>query len=223
MKILILLYALFIGITTNAQRVKYYLDTDGNQVEEKERNDIINKRKGIYSSWDYITKDSGRVSRLTNRYQTGILKREKIQNYLESLSQEKYTDSTIFFIAFNYTNDLCSTLPYKRLSKGTILKRKSFISPKKRFIEKSYKNVVYLEFFESGFTLDNKPSSKNEYFHLDAGDILKKLIFIQPNNCGSKAIIKPNGQTLVHNGESDATVIVQLLEDRNWNLFFPKE
>jgi len=47
MKILVLLYALLIGITANAQRVKYYLDTDGNHVQKKERNDIINKRKGI--------------------------------------------------------------------------------------------------------------------------------------------------------------------------------
>jgi len=48
-------------------------------------------------------------------------------------------------------------------------------------------------------------------------------MFRTPAWCGSQALIKPNGETLVHNGESYIPSRIQLIEDRNWNLFFPKE
>ena len=221
----LLIFFPFLDNSVNAQRVKYYLDLDGNEINKQVREDLLKNHPGIFSSWDYIAKDSGRVSRITNRYYTGILKEKNIKKYIESVTKTTYADSTIFFISYNFIRDLCSTFSDRKISRNSILQRKKFITPRKKFIEKKYNNVVYLEFFESEVVLKNTPQSKKEYFYSDIGGLLKEFIFLKPQNCGAIAIIKPNGQILVNNGESNSTIIAQLLLDKNWRIFFsnPRE
>ena len=81
--------------------------------------------------------------------------------------------------------------------------------------------MVVLAFFEEGSVLANSPNSKKEYYFKDKDNFLRNSLFPGQVDCGSFALIKPNGETLVRNGESYAWYIEQHLKPNNWELFFP--
>jgi len=221
-RILFLFFVLY-SISTTAQRVKYHFDIEGKEIKEKEFDKLWRDRDSAYSRWDYETKDSSRVARLIPQYTQGVVNRNQLKEYLEKVTHKKFDKSTIFFICYTYVNDLCSQYSTNNYTKKVIKTLEKLHDNSKAFIEENYPNIVILEFFESGITLENNPNDSTEYYYSDKEDFLRELMFRTPAWCGSQALIKPNGETLVHNGESYIPSRIQLIEDRNWNLFFPKE
>ena len=221
-RILFLFFVLF-SITSNAQRIKYHLDIEGKEIKRKEFDKLWRNRDSAYSRWDYETKDSSRVARLIPQYQQGVVNRNTLKEYLEEVTNKKFAGSTTFFISYTYVNDLCSQYSTNNYTTKVIKQWKSFTDKSKAIVEKKYSNVVILDFFEQGIKLQNKPNDKNEYYYSDEENFLREIIFRNPAFCGSHALIKANGETVVYNGETIPTQVIQLLENKNWNLFFPEE
>ena len=61
---------------------------------------------------------------------------------------------------------------------------------------------------------------KDEYFYNDSNSFFRINLFKNPTLCGSYGLIKPNGQTIIRNGEYDIMSIYKHLKDRIWNKFF---
>ena len=222
-RILFLFFVLF-SITSNAQRIKYHLDIEGKEIKRKEFDKLWRNRDSAYSRWDYETKDSSRVARLIPQYQQGVINRNDLKEYLEKVTNKKFADSTIFFISYTFTNDLCSPqYSTNNYTKEVIDHWKNLTDARKASIEENYPDIVRLNFFEQGIKLQNAPSDSTEYYYSDKENLLREIIFRNPAFCGSRALIKPNGQTVVYNGESISTQVVQLIENKNWNLFFSEE
>lgn len=89
-------------------------------------------------------------------------------------------------------------------------------------MELSRPQVLYLKFFEEGITLQNNPASPEEFFYSDTENFLKNTLFQNPSFCGSFALIKPNGQVLIRNGENTAGLMADYLEPEIWNQLFPE-
>ena len=103
-----------------------------------------------------------------------------------------------------------------------VKKRKKFLLQKKEQIKATHQNVLYLKFFEERIALKNKPDSPEEYFFSDKENFLKNSLFKDPSFCGSFALIKPNGQVLIRNGESTADIIANYLNPEIWYRLFPE-
>lgn len=166
------------------------------------------------------TKDSGYVYQYNApKYSTYKVDYTIIKTEIEKITNKTYTDSTIFLINFNFLDDTCSGWFSNNLSSEKINDRKTFIEPLKKGIE--YKsNVIYLAFFENGIVLKNKPESKREYFFSDQNNFFRKNLFINATVCGSFGLIKPNGQTLIRNGEYRPDSMNEHLKTEIWNLIF---
>ena len=153
------------------------------------------------------------------KYSTYKVDYTLIKTEIEKITNRTYTDSTIFLINFNYLDDNCSDWFSNNLSSEKINDRKTFIEPLKKSIE--YKsNIIYLAFFENGIVLKNKPESKREYFFSDQNNFFRKNLFINATVCGSFGLIKPDGQTLIRNGEYTPTEMFQHLKPEIWELIF---
>lgn len=143
----------------------------------------------------------------------------QIKKFLEDISGRSFEDK-IFLVEYTYANDHCSS-NNNNWDKAAIKKRKQFLKPQKKEIENRNREVIILNIFEKEISLSNSPDSKKEYFFTDKGNFLRKNLFQNATACGSFALIRPNGQTLVRNGESYAWALEQHLKPETWSLFFP--
>lgn len=201
---------------------QYWIDENDSLVEKDTFLKRWRNQDNLLSRWDYIKKDSGRVARLDkDLYQTANLEYSEVKKSIEDITGRKYDDKSIFLLNFTYYDDLCSHSSSNAWTKSNIERIRSFEDPIKRKVERKHKNVVVLQIFEKGVTLEKTGSSKNEYFFADKKGDLRKLIFHKPSLCGSYAIIKPNGQTLVRNGEYRKDMMAQHLKPETWHIFFP--
>ena len=166
------------------------------------------------------TKDSGYVYQFNApKYSTYKVDYKIIKTEIEKITNRVYSDSTIFLINYNYLDDNCSDWFLNKLSSEIINDRKTFIEPLKKGIE--YKsNVIYLALFENGIVLKNKPESKKEYFFSDQNNFFRSNLFLNPTLCGSFGLIKPNGETLIRNGEYRPDNMYEHLKPKNWDLIF---
>ncbi len=92
-------------------------------------------------------------------------------------------------------------------------------------IEKKYPNVIAFLLFENGISLlnfDNLPNEK-EFFYSDKEGFFKENLFKKSILCGSQCIIKPNGETVVRNGEYRIDNMAEHLKPKNWAILFPTE
>ncbi|ESU26215.1 hypothetical protein FLJC2902T_26950 [Flavobacterium limnosediminis JC2902] len=171
-----------------------------------------------------ITPDSGRVYQFNApRYSAYKINYADFRRKAEELSGKTFSDSTIFIITYSYKDDACSDWFSNKMSRGLINRRKEHYDTQKRFIEKTYKNSVFLILFEEDIILSNNPKSKREYFYTDKDNFFRKTIFTNPTLCGSHGIIKPDGVTLIHNGEYRADWMAKHLKPEIWNSFFDSE
>lgn len=154
-------------------------------------------------------------------YEAMVLNYSNFQANLEKVTGRKFEDK-IFLLEYNYVEDR-PDIKNNILDRTALLKRKEFTTLHKKEIEKRNKNVIILNFYEEGFSISNSPNSRWEYFFVDKGNILRKTLFTNSDRCCSFALVKPNGETLIRNGESGAWYIEQHLKPQIWELFFPKE
>ena len=212
---------IFFTISLSAQNkfAKYWLDPEGKEIKNKYMR-LLSEEYPDNSMAFRKTADSGMVYQYNApKYSTYKVDYTIIKTEIEQITNKTYTDSTIFLINFNYLDDTCSDWFSNNLSSEKINDRKTFIEPLKKGIE--YKsNVIYLAFFENGIVLKNKPESKREYFFSDQNNFFRKNLFINATVCGSFGLIKPNGQTLIRNGEYRPDSMNEHLKPEIWNLIF---
>lgn len=223
MKKLIFIFLLINSINNYSQtRAKYIVDPLGNYLEN-----TIEKSIDLYHKYqDYsvgfrIAKDTGYVNMFNvPKYSTYLVDYNIIKNEIEIISNKKYSDSTIYIIEYRFLDDPCSNRHSNTMSKSLIFERKAFLNQIKKNIEKKYKNAVFLFFFEKKIELKNNKKSKNEYFFSDINNFFRNNLFLNPIICGSFCIIKPNGETLLRNGEYRADNMAEHLKPEIWNKIF---
>ncbi len=213
-----LLLLLFSIYSYSQSPIKYWIDSNGKAIE-KEKFLLDWREKDEYSRWDYKTIDSSRVAKLSNnKYILLKLNHKTLVAKINLLTNKSLSDSTTFIIEFKFKDDYCIEDLSNNFTKGKIYERKIFTDELKKKLEQN-KNIIYLCFFENGIKLKNSISN-NEYFFLDSEDFLRQNIFIKPALCGSFLISKPNGETLVRNGEFSSDNILEFLIPNNWKLMF---
>ena len=199
-----------------------FLDQNRNQIPEEEFQEKWRNKENNLVRHDYIATDTGRVATLKEPiYSRYTVSYYQIVTKLKELTGKSFPDNSIFIIAYTYRNDLCSPESSNFKSKGKIASRKKSLEPFIEKIQNNNKEVVILIFYEDGISLANSPNSPEEYFYIDKGKFLRNNLFLTSTFCGSYAIIRPNGQTLVRNGEAPIRHIGQHLRPDNWDQFFP--
>lgn len=206
------------------QSPKIYLDANRNRLEENDFQERWRNKDNNLSRWDYATRDSGRVASLnTPLYSLHKASYSSLVSKLETLTGKTYPAGTTFLLHYTYKDDLCSTLSTNTWSKRKIRQKKSFTSTAKIANEKEFDGLLELYFFEEGIDLHNQPALPDEYYFADSKNFLRNNIFLTPSLCGSMALLKPNGEILVRNGEYLSENMAQHLKPENWNIFFPEE
>lgn len=212
---------LFFSLNIFAQKspAKYWLDPNGNEIKIKYMSLLSDKYPDNAMAFRK-TVDSGMVYHYNApKYSTYKVDYSIFKSEIEKITNKTYADSTIFLINFNYIDDSCSDWFSNNLISEKINFRKSFYSSLKNQIERK-SNVIFLCFFEKGIVLENKPESKKEYFFSDQSNVFRKNLFLNPTLCGSFGLIKPNGQTLIRNGEYRPDWMNEHLKPEIWNLIF---
>lgn len=216
------LFCLFIFSCSSsryAPEKKTYLDTSGNHITHTE---FKEKLRNGFSKWGYVENNQNfeKLGPLFERYTISYV---PFAENIEKITGKQFASETIFLIEYHFLDDLCSSRYSNNWSKSTIRERKDFLDPQKESIEKGFKNVVFLHFFEEGVELSNQPNSEKEYFFKDSSNFLRKTLFTNPASCGSFALLKPNGQVLIRNGEHRADWMAELLTPEKWGFFFPEK
>ena len=200
-----------------------YFDENQEPVSKGEFNQKWKDPENPYTRWDSIHDGTKYIRLSSPDYEKYQISRSSLMENIEKLSGKNLSDATILLIEYKFKDDLCTSNSSNFWGPEEIRNRKNLIESQKDMVETKYPNLVLLTFFEEGIALSNRPESDEEYFFQDQGNFLRKNIFRHPSRCGSYALIKPNGQVLVRNGESMASYMAAHLEADNWTLFFPAE
>ena len=209
------------SVTNGQLNVKNHLDENGRALSEKEFQDSWRDKENNLFRWDYINEEGRREAKLFSPvYKIYKLDYSLFVQNLETITNRTFPEDLIFILEYTYLNDLCSVESSNRWSSQKIKERKKFTNVHKENIEKTPNRVV-LKFFEEGIMLENSEHSPAEYYFMDKGNFLRNLLFTQPTLCGSLAIVKPNGETILRNGEYSTQSMADHLKPGNWDLFFP--
>lgn len=199
-----------------------FTDENGSNISIEEYSEKLRNKDLSYSKWLYID-DNGDKHHTLNQglYLKGMFNYNEIKTQIEKLINRKTPDSNTILIEYRYTDDLCTSRRDNKWTKDEILERKNFLNPLRKDIEKN--KITFIVLFENGMKLRNRPNKKDEYFYMDEDNFFRSKFFINPTWCGSYALIKPNGETLIRNGEYRADMMAEHLKDENWQLFFNTE
>ena len=218
-KFLYLLIFFTVSLSAQNSKSKYWLDPEGREISREEKNFLMDKYPDNSLAFRK-TKDSGYVYQFNApKYSTYKVDYKIIKSEIEKITNKTYSDSTIFLIRFNYLDDTCSDWNSNEMNIEKINSRKNFDDSLKRKIERN-SNVIYLCLFENRIILKNKPKSKKEYFYSDQNNFFKSNLFLHPTVCGSFGLIKPNGETLIRNGEYRPDWMFDHLKAKIWNSIF---
>ncbi|HSP82271.1 MAG TPA: hypothetical protein VLN72_00910 [Gillisia sp.] len=219
--IILLPFILSCSVTNAQLNVKNHLDENGRSIPEKEFQESWRDKENNLFRWDYINEEGRREAKLFSPvYKIYKLDYSLFVQKLETITNRTFPENQIFILSYTYLNDLCSEDSSNSWSSQKIKARKQFTTKHKENIEKTPNRVV-LNFFEEGILLENSEHSQSEYYFMDKGNFLRNLLFTQTAFCGSMAIIKPNGQTILRNGEYLSQFMADHLKPGNWDLFFP--
>lgn len=208
----------FLFQSLNAQK-NIYIDKNGKEISKKVCMEKWRNKDSLYSAWMYLDKHGNNYMILKkNLYLKGTTNYNEIKNRLEKIIRRKIKDSSNILISYYFKNDLCTSNRDNKWDKIEIAKRKKFTNPIRKELTK--KSIEFITLFNKEITLQNKPKNKNEYFYKENDDFFKKTLFVDQTLCGSFAIIKPNGEYLIRNGEYRADLMAEHLKLENWKLFF---
>jgi len=214
----ILILALIIYSNIQAQKT-IYLDENGSEISKTEFQKKWLNKELFLSRWDSLGKDKKRYAILKkDLYLKGTFNFTQIKKQLEEITNKKISDSSIILLEYYYKDDKCSSTWNNKWTKSDVSDRKDFLYPIQDQLKKN--NIIYFALFEKGMTLKNEPDNVNEYFFLDFNNFFREKFFKNPTLCGSEAIIKPNGETLIRNGEFRADWMAAHLKPEIWNRFF---
>lgn len=223
MKKNIILICIFIYQITlsQSQNPDHLLDPKGNKYElDLLSTNSLHTKYPEFSLGFRIVKDSGMIhQKNVPIYLKYTVNYKVIKDSIEHITSKKYNDSTIFIIDFQYADDICSSSFSNKMTKGLIKERKKFYNPLKKKMEKK-SNLIFLVLFDKEIQLNNNLHNEKEYFYSDINNTFKKNLFLNPTVCGSSSIIKPDGSTLIRNGEYRPDKMAEHLNPIIWNSIF---
>jgi hypothetical protein len=214
----ILILALIIYSNIQAQKT-IYLDENGSKISETEFQNKWHNEELFLSRWDSLGSGKKQYARLKkDLYLKGNFNYTEIKKNLEQLINRSIPDSIYILIEYYYKDDLCTPTWDNKWTTNDILDRKEFLDPIHSALENN--NIIFIALFEKGIILNNSANDDSEYFYSDYTNYFKEKLFKNPTLCGSEAIIKPNGQTLIRNGEFRADWMAAHLKPEIWHRFF---
>ena len=218
-KVLLLILFLTTSLSAQTPKIKYWLDPEGKEIKEKVI-DIISEQYPDNAMAYRKTIDSGIVYQFNApKYSTYKVDYKFVKAEIEKITNQKYSNSAIFMIKFDYLDDSCDGLFSNTIDNEKINSIKYYDSPIKLKLEQK-SDLIYLSFFEDKIILKNKPRTKNDYFFSDKNHFFRNNLFLHPTICGSFGLIKPNGETLIRNGAYRLDLMFEHLTPEIWNLFF---
>ncbi|MBP6038916.1 MAG: hypothetical protein KA523_01825 [Flavobacterium sp.] len=218
----IIFILLVITLNSSAQRspAKYWLDPEGKEIKIKYLS-LLSDKYPDNSLAFRKTKDSGYVYQFNApKYSTYKVDYKSIKFEIEKITNNIYSDSTIFLIKYHYFDDNCSDWTSNKMTKENINNIKKVHGESINQIKKLDNRIEIIYLFENEIELNNNTNIKSEFFYSDYDNFFRKNLFINTTVCGSFGLIKPNGQTLIRNGESHVNEIYDHLKPEIWNLIF---
>lgn len=213
MKKFLYLFLFFMGLI-NAQNKEYVLDPAG----KKSNFQYLFKKYPDNSMEFRITKDSGKVFQITApAYEVINSNYDTVRKILPEYPSKIKNDSLTYIIQYFYKNDH-TFLDENNKFTDKIDTYINFIKTLKRSVEKENPNVKIYHIFEEGIDISNVKNQK--YFINDENSFFKTNFFKKSILCGSFLIIKPNGQTLIRNGEYRIDSMANHLIPDIWNKIF---
>lgn len=170
-----------------------------------------------------IAKDTGMVHQMSlPKFETFEADYKFLKNEIEKITSQKYSDSTVFLIDFNFFNDNGRSNMSNNFDKDLYNDRKFYFNSLKKQVEKNHKNLVFIVLFQHGIKLYNnvKIKPEKEYFFNDNTNFFKKNLFLNSALCGSKCLIDCKGNILLKNGEFTIVEMANHLKPEIWNKIF---
>lgn len=216
------LFLLFISSIVNAQKseINYWINENGKSITMDSFLSEWRSDKSDFARWDYSTKDSVRVARITHqKFETYEVQPNYFVDYFEGLTGEIYPKNSIFLVEYRFLNDYCEGIPDNSFTSDEMERKVNFIEDQIKNVQRINSNVAYLIVFEEGIKFHTSKKI-NEYYFTDKNSFLRKSVFLNPSLCGSFLILKPDGKALVRNGEFNATMMAECLKPKNWDSIF---
>lgn len=203
---------------------KYYIDVDGKEIGEKEFDLKWRNYTPKYAGVKYIAKDSGMVFKLSHpTYEKYKIAYKPFHETMEQLKGQKFSDSTIFMLDYKFKDDYCTSAPPNKWNNLRLDHRYQYIKAQRKIVKKEHEDLVYAKLFEKDIKLPKFSKKQQEIFFVDRSGFFRNKVFKNPSLCGSFAIIKPNGEMLVRNGEYGIQGMANHIKPENWEEFFPKD
>lgn len=198
------------------QKTSLYLDQDDNPISEEEYDEMDDKSK-----WLFISEEGEKVKKIAGpKYEMFYTNYASFQRKIENITGKNFSENSIFLIEYTYKNDLCFTDDPNNWKRSEVRQRKDFFEPIIKNLKEEYPNLFFLKIYEEGIKFPFVGSPEKEYFFTDTGNFLRNSIFKNPAYCGSYALLKPDGNILVRNGEHRPDWMAQNLE--KWDSIFTK-
>lgn len=210
----ILIIILFITNSLIAQKREYVLDPNGKQANFQ----YLFKNYPDNAMEYRVTKDSGTVFQITApKYETFTTNYDSIKKKLPQNNKINIKDSTVYIIQYFYKDDRTFLNEKNKIDNNNPY-FSTYIKEQKAIVEQKNKNYKVVNIFEKG--IDFSDYSKFTHFISDENNFFKTNYFKRSILCGSFLIIRPNGQSLVRNGEYLLDDMSNHLQPHIWKLFF---
>lgn len=203
-----------------------YSNQEGNSISQKEFKTKTHNQELQFHYFRHFEKKEGQwflENRLLKRVDTLTIDHQRLVMLLRNLTSKKLDSNAPIWISYGFTDDYLSKnkyiSPYVATEKPKMDNR-YFLK-----LNKKFPSVIFLQFFEEGIGLQNNPNHPQEYAFQDKNNLLRKTIFKHAANYGASAIIKPNGEILILNGENISAehLLNTYLPEKTWNKFFGKK
>src|SRR5690606_14135608 len=180
----------------------FFLNEKGENISETDFRNILKERASEFNRWDQIENDSIHIARLIPKKEFINVSYPAIYKALQGITNSTFPGNPLIIIHYNFYNDLCSTATgFNNWNTLRIRKNKRFSDNLTRRLEKEYPNVIALHFFEPGIYIEPSQILK-QYFYIDEDMFFRNTLFKTPSSCGSIALIRPGGRTIIINGET---------------------
>ncbi|WP_223032824.1 hypothetical protein [Hanstruepera marina] len=223
MRSLIVLFIVCFYFQSGLAQHSIKLDVDGTKLTNAEfRKKWTNEQLNLYA-WQYKGEDGNNYIELRKGlFETSVQDFDSIRSLFKKIYNVKIPKKHVILLEYRFKDDMCTT--ESRDNKWT----KSELDYKVAFAngtrsELKSEGVTYITLFENDIILESHSNKKGEYFFNDIDNFFRNNLFKTPSLCGSYALIKPNGETLVRNGEYNAEFMAEHLKSEIWNRFFNKE
>lgn len=220
MRILIVFIVVCLKLNKGQAQHSIPLDVDGKKLSKGEfREKWTNEELNLYA-WQYKGEDGNNyIDIRKGLFETSIQNFDSIRSLFKTIYNVKIPKKHTILLEYRFIDDMCTKKSRNNKWTESELDYKVAFANGTRSELKS-EGITYITLFENGIILENHSNKKGEYFFNDRNNYFRDFLFKNPSLCGSFALVKPNGETLVRNGEYNAEFMAEHLEPEIWSRFF---